>query len=270
MNLSPVTGGSVVITIAYTILLLWGFGVGLRQIWQGYRRPEQLLNPLFRDRQAIRIFTFHIIVVSADLFVVGPLSLQYKSPLWYWGGRVALVSSSFPLAAYFNRNPQSFGLLIGRWVRVRNYFEIAVHVMVAAAAINWFSYYVLLWWLVAYRYLDVGPRRLFQTLYNTPAKKAARPWAPLLNWAVIATIYVLAFLAVYYQKVIFAAPPSPAMPEHVPTIIEGAIVLGFNVAIALTAWNMIEKYTGKSTVGLDGKGIGLNVESGRYEREYRA
>ena len=34
---------------------------------------------------------------------------------------------------------------------------------------------------VAYRYLDVGPRRMLQKLYNTPEKKAARPWAPTLN-----------------------------------------------------------------------------------------
>lgn len=251
MRLSPVTVDSVVITAIYTALLAWGFGVGVRQVWQGFYRPNELLNPLFRDRQAMRIFVFHLVVVSADLFLCGPLSVHYKSPLWYWGGRVGLLSCSLPLAAYFNRNPQSFGTLIGQWVRVRNVFEIGAHVLVAAAAVNWFHYYGLLWWLVAYRYLDVGPRRLFQTFYDTPAKLAARPWAPVLNWAVITTIYVLAFFAIYYQKVIYAAPPAEDLAEHVPSIVEVASVLAINIGIALTSWSMIAKYTGQSTVGLD-------------------
>jgi predicted secreted protein len=247
MNLSPVTADSVAITIVYTILLAWGFGVGVRQVWQGFHRPDELLNPLFRNRQAIKIFTFHLIVVSADLFVCGPLAVQYKSPLWYWGGRIALLSSSFPLAAYFNRNPQSFGKLIGYWVRFRNFFEISLHVLVAAMAVNWFYYYGLLWWLVAYRYLDVGPRRLFQTFYNTPAKLAARPWAPILNWVVITTIYVLTCLAIYHRKVIYAAPPLEGLAEHVPSTFEHVAVLAINVGVALTAWNMMKKYTGDAT-----------------------
>ncbi len=164
MNLSPVTADSVVITLIYSILLLWGMWVGVRQVYQGFCKPKELLNPLFGNRQAIKIFTFHLIVVSLDLFVCGPVSLQYKSRLWYWGGRIALLSSSFPLASYFNRNPQSFGKLIGVWVRFRNFFEIGLHVLVASIALNWFNYYGLLYWIVAYRYLDVGPRRLFQTL----------------------------------------------------------------------------------------------------------
>ena len=244
MNLSPVTADSVVITIVYTILLLWGIWVGVRQVYQGFRRPQDLLNPLFGNRQAIKIFTFHLIVVSLDLFVCGPMSLHYKSTLWYWGGRIALLSSSFPLASYFNRNPQSFGKLIGYWVRFRNFFEISLHVVVAAIALNWFYYYGLLFWIVAYRYLDVGPRRLFQTLYNTPEKKAARPWAPILNWVVITTIYVLTALAIYHRKVIFAAPPDAEMPEHIAHIWEYLLVGGINVAVALTAWGMMRKYTG--------------------------
>jgi hypothetical protein len=244
MNLSPVTADSVVITIVYTILLLWGVWVGVRQVYQGFFRPQDLLNPLFGNRQAIKIFTFHLIIVSLDLFVCGPLSLQHKSTLWYWGGRIALLSSSFPLASYFNRNPQSFGKLIGYWVRFRNFFEISLHVLIAALALNWFYYYGLLYWIVAYRYLDVGPRRLFQTLYNTPEKKAARPWAPILNWVVITTIYVLTAVAIYHRKVIFAAPPDPDLPEHVAHVWEYLLVGGINVAVALIAWGMMRKYTG--------------------------
>jgi hypothetical protein len=71
-----------------------------------------------------------------------------------------------------------------------------------------FTTYGLLYWIVAYRYLDVGPRRLFQTLYNTPEKLAKRPWAPTLNWVIIVSMYVLTALAIYHQKVIYAAPPS--------------------------------------------------------------
>jgi hypothetical protein len=244
MNFSPVTADSIVITILYTILLLWGVWVGVRQVYQGFRRPQDLLNPLFGNRQAIKIFTFHLIVVSLDLFVCGPISLQYKSRLWYWGGRIALLSSSFSLASYFNRNPESFGKLIGYWVRFRNFFEISLHVLVSAIALNWFYYYGLLYWLVAYRYLDVGPRRLFQTFYNTPEKKAARPWAPILNWVVITTIYVLTALAIYHGKVIFAAPPDENLPEHVAQTWEYVVVGAMNVGVALTAWGMMRKYTG--------------------------
>ena len=244
MNLSPVTADSVVITIVYTILLLWGMWVGVRQVYQGFYRPQTLLNPLFGNRQAIKIFTFHLIVVSLDLLVCGPVSLHYKSRLWYWGGRVALLSSSFPLASYFNRNPQSFGALIGHWVRFRNFFEIGLHVLVASLALNWFYYYGLLYWLVAYRYLDVGPRRLLQTLYNTPEKKAARPWAPTLNWVVITSIYILAAIAVYSRKVIYAAPPDDLQPEHIAGIVEVLLVGIINVGVALTSWNMMRTYIG--------------------------
>ena len=247
MNLSPITADSVVVTIFYTVLLAWGFGVGVRQVWQGFYRPDTLLNPLFRNRQANWIFTFHLVVVSADLFVWGPLALHFKSPLWYWGGRVALLSCSLPVAAYFNRTPQSFGSLIGRWLPIRNAFEISLHVLVAAAAVNWFHYYMLLWWLVAYRYLDVGPRRLLQTLYNTPAKLVARPWAPTLNWVVITAIYVLSGLVVYHQKVIYAVPPAAWRAEHVASSAETVLVLAINIGVALTAWTMIKKYTGDAT-----------------------
>ena len=94
------TPDSIVITIVYTVLLFWGAWVGVRQVYQGFRRPQELLNPLFGNRAAIVIFTFHLFIVSLDLFVCGPLALHYKSQLWYWGGRIALLSSSFPLAFF--------------------------------------------------------------------------------------------------------------------------------------------------------------------------
>ena len=244
MDLSPVTPVSVIITIVYTILLFWGVWVGVRQVYQGFRRPKELLNPLFGNRAAIIIFTYHLIIVSLDLFVCGPLALHFKSDLWYWGGRIALLMASLPLAVYFNRNPQSFGKLIGSWVKLRNYFEILLHVVVGAIVINWFYYYGLLYWLVAYRYLDVGPRRYFQTLYNTPEKLAKRPWAPILNWGVIVSIYVLTALAIYHQKVIYAAPPNNAMPEHFAQPFEWALVVTLNVANVIIIWALMRKYTG--------------------------
>jgi hypothetical protein len=244
MDFSPVTPDSIIITIVYTLLLLWGVFVGVRQVYQGFRRPRQLLNPLFGNRMAIIIFTAHLIIVSLDLFVCGPLALHYKSTLWYWGGRIALLTGSLPLAFYFNRNPQSFGKLIGIWVRIRNYFEISLHVLVGAIALNWFYYYGLLYWLVAYRYLDVGPRRLFQTFYNTPEKLAKRPWAPTLNWLVIVSIYVLTAIAIYHRKVIYLAPPPGARPEHVAQSFEWALVVAINVAIAMFFGTLLRKYTG--------------------------
>ncbi len=235
--------GSLLITVVYAGLLAWGFSVGARQIWQALRMPEQLLNPLIRNRHAIRLFILHIIVVSADLFVIGPLAVAHKSTLWYWGGRIALLSSSLPLATYLNRNPQSFGKLIGRWVVFRNFFEYTLHVVVAAMAVSWFRYYLLLWWIVAYRYLDVGPRRYLQRLYNTPEKLAARPWAPTLNWAVIASLYVLTFLAVYHRQILFADVPGDDVPTYVAQRWEVGVVVAANLALVLATWVMTKKYT---------------------------
>ena len=235
--------GSLLITVAYAGLLAWGFYVGVRQIWQALRRPQDLLNPLFSNRAAIHLYILHITVVSADLFVIGPLAIAHKSPLWYWGGRIALLSSSLPLATYLNRNPQSFGKLIGRWVVLRNFFEYGLHVIFAAMVVSWFRYYLLLWWIVAYRYLDVGPRRLLQTLYNTPEKLAARPWAPTLNWAVIASLYVLTFVAVYNRQIIFADVPDASVATYVPQRWEIGIVVGVNLALVLATWIMTKRYT---------------------------
>lgn len=244
MDFSPITLDSILITAVYTLLLFWGVWVGVRQVYQGFHQPQQLLNPLFGNRTAIILFTAHLVIVSLDLFVCGPLALYYKSQLWYWGGRIALLSASLPLAFYFNRNPESFGKLIGVWVRLRNYFEIALHVLVGALAVNWFHYYGLLYWLVAYRYLDVGPRRYFQSFYNTPEKLAKRPWAPMLNWAVIVAIYVLSAIAIYHQKVIYAAPPPDERPEHIAQSWEWGLVMVLNVAIAMFFGTLVRKYTG--------------------------
>ncbi|SOD74554.1 hypothetical protein SAMN05892883_3740 [Jatrophihabitans sp. GAS493] len=251
---------SVLATIVYTALLAWGFSVGVRQIYQAHRRPTQLLNPLFSNQIAIRMFTLHIVVVTGDLFIVGPWALAHKSPLWYWGGRIALFISALPIAAYLNRNPQSFGWFIGRWVTFRNFFEYTVHVVVAAMAINWFHYYILLWWLVAYRYLDVGPRRALQKLYNTPEKRAARPWGQALNWGVITTIYVLTFLAVYNRQIIWAKVPDPNRATHVPAHWETAVVVGGNLVLALVTWINTRRYTDSI---LAENGVTLKVTASR-------
>ena len=49
--LGSVNAGSLLITIVYSALLAWGFFVGLRQIYQGFRAPQELLNPLFANRR---------------------------------------------------------------------------------------------------------------------------------------------------------------------------------------------------------------------------
>ncbi len=236
-------GVSLSITIVYSALLAWGFFVGLRQIYQGYRAPQELLNPLFANRRAIDLFALHIFIVSAVLFVVGPLALAHKSTMWFWGGIAALLTSSVPIGAYLNRNPQSFGKLIGRWVVLRNLFEYTVFIVVGALAVDWFHYYILVWWLIAYRYLDVGPRRFFQTLYDTPEKKAARPWAPVLNWVVITSIYVLAFLAVYNRRILYAKVPGDSVQAHVTAHWETGVIWGFNLALLLLTWKMTRWYT---------------------------
>jgi predicted secreted protein len=231
------------ITIVYSILLAWGYWVGIRQIQQGFRRPGELLNPLFANRVAITMFAVHIAVVSVVLFGIGPWAVTHKSTLWFWGGVIALMTASLPIAAFFNRNPQSFGHLIGGWVKLRNFFEYGLFIAFAAAPVNWFRYYILLWWLVAYRYLDVGPRRALQRLYNTPEKKAARPWAPVLNLGVIVSLYVLTFVVVYHHLVWFARMPVQGLPAHTPAHWEIAVVVGANLAVAMAMWLLIRRYT---------------------------
>ncbi len=231
-----------VISAVYVALLGWGMWIGIRQILQARNHPEQLLNPLFTNRVAISLFTLHIVVVSLDLFVFGPWAVAHKSTLWYWGSRIALLSSSLPIAAFFNRNPQSFGRLIGTWVVVRNFFEYGLHIVVAAIAVRWNLYYLLLWWIVAYRYLDVGPRRALQKLYGTPELKAARPWAPLLNWAVIATLYVLTYVVVANELLVFAKVPGTDVPVHDAAPWEYAVVITANLALLLVVWTLAARY----------------------------
>jgi len=232
-----------VVSIVYVALLAWGMSVGVRQIVQGRRHPQQLLNPLFSNRLAINLFTLHIVVVSLDLFVIGPWAVANKSTLWYWGGRILLLTSSLPIAAFFNRNPQSFGRLIGTWVVLRNFFEYGLHIVVAAIAVRWDLYYLLLWWIVAYRYLDVGPRRALQKLYGTPELKAARPWAPVLNWVVITSLYVLTYFVVSNQWLVFAKVPGDDVPTHVAATWEYVVVFSLNLALALVVWTRVAAYT---------------------------
>jgi len=232
-----------VVSAIYVALLAWGFWVGVRQIIQGRRHPERLLNPLFANRLAINLFTLHIVVVSLDLFVIGPWAVANKSTLWYWGGSILLLSSSLPIAAFFNRNPQSFGRLIGTWVVARNFFEYGLHIAVASIAVRWDLYYLLLWWIVAYRYLDVGPRRALQKLYGTAEKKAARPWAPILNWGVIASLYVLTYFVVSHELLVFAKVPGDDVVTHDAAPWEYAVVITANLALLLFVWTRVAAYT---------------------------
>ena len=97
MDLSPVTPDAIAITIVYSILILRGVWVGVRQVNQGFHHPEALLNPLFGNRQAIKIFTFHLIIVSLDLFVIGPMAHGYdvvQPPVFETKVRLAGVTSA--------------------------------------------------------------------------------------------------------------------------------------------------------------------------------
>jgi hypothetical protein len=55
---------------------------------------------------------------------------------------------------------------------------------------------------------------------------------------------VLTAIAIYHRKVIYAAPPADAMPEHVEQSFEWAIVVAINVAIAMFFGTLLRKYTG--------------------------
>ena len=110
--------------------------------------------------------------------------------------------------------------------------------MVAAIAVRWNLYYLLLWWLVAYRYLDVGPRRALQRLYGTPELKAARPWAPVLNWAVIAALYVATYFVVANEMLVFAKVPGDDVPVHDAAPWEYAVVITANLALLMVVWTM--------------------------------
>lgn len=232
-----------VITIVYSALLAGGLFVGVWQIYQGFFKRAELLNPLFGNKVAIRMFTVHIFVVTCDLFVIGPLAIAHKSTFFYWSGRILLLNTALPIAAFFNRNPQTFGNFIGRWVMLRNFFEYGIHIVFFAMPVSWFRYYLLLWWLVAYRYLDVGPRRLLQRLYNTPEKQAARPWVQYVNWGTIVSIYIGAFFAVFYKQILFATLPSAATHPYTPSHWVVGIVVGVNFAVLLFEWITIRQYS---------------------------
>lgn len=228
---------SFVVTAVYAVLLAWGLAIGVRQVVDGYRAPDRLLNPLLRHPVALQLFVVHLSVASIDLFVIGPWAIANKSTLWYWGGRIAMFLCALPIAAFFNRNSESFGPLIGRWVRLRNYFEYAMHVVVAALPLDWSQYYLLHWWLVAYRFLDVGPRRALRH-------------RPLLNWTVITVIYLGAFAAVWFHQVLFATVPPQEMPDHVNASWEIAVVVGANILLAIYGWLAMAKYVrSQSAVG---------------------
>ena len=175
--------------------------------------------------------------MSAYLFAWGPLALAHKSRIWYWGGVVAMLFASVHIAAYLNRTKQTFGGLVGVWIVFRNIAEVAAHIVVAVMAVDWFWYYMLLYWIVAYRYLDVGPRRLLYALYDTEAKRRARPWAPLLNWAMIVALYVLSAVAVYQQRITYLAPPPEDVVAHAATAADWVAVVAIDAAVlALFTW----------------------------------
>ena len=122
--------GKYVITIVYSALLAAGVFVGVRQIYQGFRRPGELLNPLFGNKIAIRLFTVHIVVVSCDLFVIGPLALAHGEFVRHKTTRRAHYAALAPLepgvfdTVLWNEEGEitegTFGniamLLYGRWV----------------------------------------------------------------------------------------------------------------------------------------------------------
>jgi hypothetical protein len=81
-----------------------------------------------------------------------------------------------------------------------------------------------------------------QKLYNTPEKRAARPWGQYANWAVIAAIYVLTFLAVYHRQILFAKVPGPEIAPHTPADWEQAVVIGGNFALAIAMWILVRRY----------------------------
>ena len=89
----------------------------------------------------------------------------------------------------------------------------------------------------------VGPRRALQKLYGTPELKAARPWAPILNWVVIASLYVLTYFVVAGQWLVFAKVPGDDVPTHVAATWEYVVVFTANLALALVVWTRVAAYT---------------------------
>jgi hypothetical protein len=256
MDFSPVTADSIAITVVYSVLILWGVWVGVRQVHQGFNHPEALLNPLFGNRQAIKIFTFHLIVVSSDLFVIGPMALHYKSRL------VVLGRSSRAVVGLVSRSRStSIGIRSRSGKLIGHVGEISKPLRDLAPRPR-FSYRSELVLLLRFALLARGvslSRRWSATRAPDLVQHAGQARrAPLGAEAQLGrdhTIYVLAALAVYYRKVIFAAPPDDARPEHVATLLEGILVVGMNVGVAMLSWGMTRKYTGPGPgAGLDPSG----------------
>jgi hypothetical protein len=118
---APVTGpdhvalDTLLITFVYAALLAWGVGLGVHQTVgraEGARGAPQSALPEPARAPALR--------PAPRGRVGGPVRhrsthLMHKSADWYWGGRIALLASSLPMAVYFNRPSETYGPLIGRW-----------------------------------------------------------------------------------------------------------------------------------------------------------
>ena len=64
----------------------------------------------------------------------------------------------------------------------------------------------------------------------------------MLNWAVIATLYVLTFFVVRNDLLVFASVPGDDVPTHVAAPWEYGVVIGVNLALLLVVWTMVGKY----------------------------
>lgn len=226
---------SLVATLVYVILLLWGVSVGNTVIINSLYRKDNLANPTFARKYPSLIFIVHFLVCNLHTLVLGPLFLMCRLRMWYWTSFVAMLFGSLPIVP-FNYNPESFGSAVGRFVVFRNIFELSLSLYLAVTLGDSDEDMALLsayhYWIWAYRLLDVGPRRFMRSLL-LPSKQML---------VVLIVIYIVVPYAIMKDLIIFAR----TVPKNETVVEESAIMAAGRILYAFVCymvfWILSRKY----------------------------
>ena len=183
-----------IVTSLYLFFIAWGLHVGNTVCLEIVYDETALINPSLRQRYPGKIFIAHNAICVVHVLVMGPIFLAHGMRGWYWSSLVAMLFASMPVVPY-NYNTESFGKWVGTFVVFRNLFEMVVTLLLASYDdTSWKLLSVYHYWIWGYRLLDVGPRRLMR----------ASKWKSRNTWIVLVIIYVVVFIVLWQDMVIFA------------------------------------------------------------------
>jgi hypothetical protein len=199
-NLHDITPVRLVATAIYILLIFWGLHIGNTVALNTQISKDQLANPSLSRKLPGFIFIIHFLICVLHSLVLGPLFLVRGLRRWYWTSFVAMLFGSLPLVP-FNYNPESFGKAVGRFVTLRNVFELSLSLYLATILgdddESFRTLSVYHYWIWGYRLLDVGPRRLMKSMLI--------PSIQML--LVLIAIYIAAIVALRKDFILFAGAP---------------------------------------------------------------